>query len=342
MWLDASPVDVAVDCLPFFTGLGDSPAPGREGKPKDKPVPGVFRLPGHLEPTADQQAALDKLVAEYGPELEKSERQKEAVFTPEQKAARDAARRAAHAKGLRGPDANAEVEAAVKLTAEQQAALAKAKAASEKLEKEIREKVMTLLTAEQKELAKKPEKGPKGPPHGKGNYDAIVLDWMLPQLDGLSLLRRLRDVKRTPVLILTARDATSDKVRGLNAGADDYLAKPFALEELLARLRAPVRRAANHPSPQVRLGDLCIHLAASRVLRQGVEVALTAKEYALLELLVLHRGRLVTRRMIYDRLYDEWDETLSNTVEVYVASLRRKLGPEIIQTRRGQGYLIRD
>jgi len=174
------------------------------------------------------------------------------------------------------------------------------------------------------------------------DYDVILLDWMLPRLDGLSLLRRLREGKRTPVLILTARGATADKVQGLNAGADDYLSKPFALEELLARTRALVRRAANHPSPRVQVADLCIDLAACRVVRNGGEIALTAKEYALLELFVLHRGRLVTRRMISDRLYDEWDETLSNTIEVFVASLRRKLGPEIIETRRGQGYLMRD
>lgn len=174
------------------------------------------------------------------------------------------------------------------------------------------------------------------------DYDAVVLDIMLPGLDGWTVLDRLRAGKRTPVLILTARDALPDKVRGLNLGADDYLTKPFALEELFARLRALLRRAAERPSPIVRLGDCEIDLVARRVLKHGVEVPLAAKEYALLEYLAMRRGRLVTRRVLYDHLYDEHDETVSNVVEVYVASLRRKLGANLIETRRGQGYIVHD
>ena len=172
------------------------------------------------------------------------------------------------------------------------------------------------------------------------DYDAIILDLMLPALDGWTVLDRLREAKRTPVLILTARDALSDKVRGLNIGADDYLTKPFALEELFARLRALVRRAAAQPTPVLRLGGIEIELSARRVTKSGAEVPLSAKEYAVLEYLALRRGRLVTRRMLYDHVYDEYGETASNVVEVYVAALRRKLGAELIETRRGQGYII--
>jgi len=171
-------------------------------------------------------------------------------------------------------------------------------------------------------------------------YDAIVLDLMIPGIDGWTLLGRLREKKKTPVLILTARDALTDKVRGLDTGADDYLTKPFALEELFARLRSLLRRAAMQPAPIVRVGDVTIDLAARRVFKGEAETPLSAKEYAVLEYLMLHRGRLVTRRMLQDHLYDEHDETVSNVVEVYVAALRKKLGTELIETRRGQGYIV--
>ncbi len=171
-------------------------------------------------------------------------------------------------------------------------------------------------------------------------YDAIILDLMIPGIDGWTVLGRLREEKKTPVLILTARDALPDKVRGLNTGADDYLTKPFALEELFARLRSLLRRAAAQPAPVVRVGDVTIDLAARRVFKGDAETPLSAKEYAALEYLVLHRGRLVTRRMLQDHLYDEHDETVSNVVEVYVAALRKKLGTELIETRRGQGYIV--
>ncbi|HJS07652.1 MAG TPA: response regulator transcription factor [Pirellulales bacterium] len=173
------------------------------------------------------------------------------------------------------------------------------------------------------------------------DYDAIVLDLMLPRMDGWEVLSRLRQSKTTPVLILTARDALADRVEGLNRGADDYLTKPFELEELIARLRALIRRSAGSPSPIVEVAGVQIDTAARTVMKRGEVVELSAKEYALLELLALHRGRLVTRSMIYEHIYGEEDDTLSNVVDVYVSNLRRKLGSELIETRRGQGYIIR-
>jgi DNA-binding response OmpR family regulator len=171
------------------------------------------------------------------------------------------------------------------------------------------------------------------------DYDAVILDLMLPRLDGWGVLRKLRLKKKTPVLILTARDAVGDKVRGLNSGADDYLAKPFALDELIARVRALIRRSADKPSPVLRLGDVEINTAARTVKRAGKAVELTPKEYALVELLALHRGELVTRTMIYDHIYDETDDSLSNVVDVHVSNVRRKLGRDFMETRRGEGYI---
>ena len=173
------------------------------------------------------------------------------------------------------------------------------------------------------------------------DYDAILLDLMLPRMDGWEVLRRLRaEGKKTPVLVLTARDAVVDKVKGLNTGADDYLTKPFELSELLARVRALIRRSAGHADPVLRAGDVAIDTAAKIVSVGGKAVELTAKEYALAELLVLNRGKLVTRTQIYDHIYDESDPTMSNVVDVYVSTLRRKLGKDFVETRRGQGYIV--
>jgi two-component system OmpR family response regulator len=172
------------------------------------------------------------------------------------------------------------------------------------------------------------------------DYDLVILDLMLPRMDGWTVLKRLRAKKKTPVLLLTARDGTADKVTGLDAGADDYLTKPFQLDELLARVRALIRRSADKPSPVIRLGDIEVNTAARAVKRAGKAVDLTAKEYALVELLALHRGELVTRTMIYDHIYDEEDDSLSNVVDVYVSNLRKKLGKDLIETRRGQGYIL--
>ena len=174
------------------------------------------------------------------------------------------------------------------------------------------------------------------------NYDTVLLDVMLPKIDGWKVLSELRRTKKTPVLMLTARDAVSDRVRGLNTGADDYLIKPFELSELSARVKALIRRAAGQPRPVIKIGNVEINTTTRTVTRDGVAAALTAKEYALLEFLALHRGELVTRMAIYDHLFDETDDTLSNLLDVYVSNLRRKLGHELIETRRGQGYMIHD
>jgi two-component system, OmpR family, response regulator len=172
------------------------------------------------------------------------------------------------------------------------------------------------------------------------DYDAIVLDWMLPKLDGLSLLRELRRKKRTPVLLLTARDATDDRVSGLDSGADDYLVKPFEIKELLARLRAIIRRSSGITSNIISIGEIQIDTGSHIVHRNGEPILLTAREYALVELLVLRRGKLVTRQVLYDHLFDENDDTLSNLIEVHVSNVRKKLGKDFISTRRGAGYIV--
>lgn len=172
-------------------------------------------------------------------------------------------------------------------------------------------------------------------------YDAVILDLMLPRLDGWTLLERARrDGIRTPVLVLTARDALRDKIRGLDAGADDYLTKPFALGELLARVRALVRRSSVDPAPVLVVGDVTIDTASKTVRRAGEVVPLTAREYSILEYLARRRGTVVTRTTLYDHIYDDRVAFVSNVIDVHVAALRRKLGRTLIQTRRGQGYLI--
>jgi two-component system OmpR family response regulator len=172
------------------------------------------------------------------------------------------------------------------------------------------------------------------------DYDAIVLDLMLPKVTGLHLLERLRRTKKTPVLILTARDAVADRVRGLDAGADDYLVKPFELTELFARLRALIRRSAGQAAPTIGIQDVTVDLRSKTVARAGELIRLTAREYALVELLALHRGELVTRTQIYEHLFDENEDSLSNLVEVHVSNVRKKLGKDFIVTRRGQGYVV--
>jgi two-component system, OmpR family, response regulator len=170
------------------------------------------------------------------------------------------------------------------------------------------------------------------------DYDAIVLDVMLPRLEGWELLEILRKQKRTPVLMLTAHGGVMERIRGLDAGADDYLVKPFDLPELLARLRALIRRSLGQACSRVELGEVAIDTRARSVTRAGLPIALTAREYAILELLALRRGEIVTRTALYEHLFDESDDTLSNLVDVHVFSLRKKLGRDLIATRRGQGY----
>jgi len=171
-------------------------------------------------------------------------------------------------------------------------------------------------------------------------YDAVVLDVMLPKLDGWEILKRLRKIKKTPVLMLTARDQSRDRVKGLDTGADDYVVKPFDLPELFARLRALIRRSANTTTNVIEIDDVAIDTAARNVSRAGKPVELTAREYTLLEFLALHRGEVVTRTQLYEHLFDENDSTLSNLLDVHVSNLRKKLGAEFITTRRGHGYCI--
>lgn len=171
-------------------------------------------------------------------------------------------------------------------------------------------------------------------------YDAIILDVMLPIIDGWQVLERLRRRRSTPVLLLTARDAVSDRVRGLDLGADDYLVKPFDLPELLARLRALIRRQAGHPVSVLQVGEVALDLRSRVVTKAGTAVALTAREFSLLEYLALHRGKVVSRSELYDHLLDENEDTLSNLLDVHVHAIRKKLGAKLVATRRGQGYCI--
>jgi two-component system, OmpR family, response regulator len=172
-------------------------------------------------------------------------------------------------------------------------------------------------------------------------YDAVILDLMLPGLDGWTLLQTARaEGIRTPVLVLTARDMIDDRVRGLNLGADDYLTKPFALAELIARIRAMIRRAYGNPVSTIQVGDLTIDTASRQVSRSGTLIDLTAREFAILELLTRARGSVVARAKICEHIYNEETDVLSNVIDVHVAALRRKLGSDVIRTRRGEGYII--
>jgi two-component system, OmpR family, response regulator len=173
------------------------------------------------------------------------------------------------------------------------------------------------------------------------DYDLIILDVMLPKLDGWELLRELRREKKTPVLVLTARDATRDRVRGLDGGADDYQTKPFEFDELLARMRALIRRSKGNALPQIKIGQVTIDTAARAVFRGNESMALTPREYLLLQFLALHRGQVVTRTMAHEHLFGEEDDiTMSNLIDVHVSNLRKKLGHDFIITRRGHGYSI--
>jgi DNA-binding response OmpR family regulator len=176
-------------------------------------------------------------------------------------------------------------------------------------------------------------------------YDALVLDLMVPKVDGLTILRRLRGAgSNAGVLIITARDQLADRVAGLDQGADDYLVKPFAFDELLARLRAVIRRRYGSAANLLRIGDLEVDTGARMVRRGGVAVALSAREFALLEYLAMRRGQVVSRAEIWEHVYDFAAEPSSNVVDVYVGYLRRKLGdgegetPRLIHTHRGLGY----
>ena len=177
-----------------------------------------------------------------------------------------------------------------------------------------------------------------------GPWDLVILDWWLPIEDGVDLLRRFRQSdRRTPVLFLTARDAISQRVEGLDAGADDYLCKPFAFEELLARVRACLRRPEQRSGLLLECGDVRADLESQRATRAGASLDLTAKEFSLLCLLLRNPGKVLSRTRIYESVWHEQYDGISNTIEVHVMELRRKLeafGPRIIHTRRGRGYML--
>ncbi len=174
-------------------------------------------------------------------------------------------------------------------------------------------------------------------------YDAVVLDIGLPQMDGISVIERWRrDGKKMPVLMLTARDRWSDKVAGIDAGADDYVAKPFHIEEVLARLRALIRRAAGHASSEISCGALRLDTKTSKADLDGVPLRLTSLEFRLLAYLMHHMDKVVSRTELVEHLYDQDFDRDSNTIEVFIGRLRKKLGADMIETVRGMGYRMRD
>lgn len=175
------------------------------------------------------------------------------------------------------------------------------------------------------------------------NYDLMVLDLGLPKLDGLSVLRQLRQAGRpVPVLVLTARDNWQDKVEGIDSGADDYVGKPFHSEELLARVRALIRRSAGFSSPIVRCGDLSLDTRSGKVTQAEIPIALTAHEYKVLSYLMHHQGDVVSRQDLTEHIYAQDFDRDSNTIDVFVARLRKKLNRTCIETVRGLGYRLTD
>ncbi|MFN0218078.1 MAG: response regulator transcription factor [Hyphomicrobium sp.] len=172
-------------------------------------------------------------------------------------------------------------------------------------------------------------------------YDVVILDIGLPKMDGVSILEQWRRAERKmPVIILTARDRWSDKVTGMDAGADDYLAKPFHMEELLARVRAQVRRASGHAKSEIECGPLRLDTKAARVTLSGQQVKLTSHEFRLLAYLMHHNGRVVSRTELVEHLYDQDFDRDSNTIEVFIGRLRKKIPGDVIQTVRGLGYRL--
>ena len=172
-------------------------------------------------------------------------------------------------------------------------------------------------------------------------YDAIILDLGLPKMDGVSVLNNWRRAGvKSPVIILKARDRWSDKVDGFDAGADDYVTKPFHMEELLARVRALLRRAAGHATSQIACGPVTLDTRSGKVFVDGAQVKLTSHEYRLLSYLMHHTGRVVSRAELTEHLYDQDFDRDSNTIEVFVGRLRKKLAVDLIQTVRGLGYLV--
>lgn len=172
-------------------------------------------------------------------------------------------------------------------------------------------------------------------------YDLVILDLMLPRMQGDRIVAELRARGRhVPVLVLTARDHVGDRVKLLDAGADDYVIKPFEPAELISRARALIRRAGGHSTSVVSFQDIAVDMARRTVSRGGLPVPVTPREFRVVEYLALHRGRVVSRDELMTHLYGDDQETWSNVLEVYVAGLRRKLGPNVIRTRRGHGYIV--
>jgi two-component system OmpR family response regulator len=172
-------------------------------------------------------------------------------------------------------------------------------------------------------------------------YDVVILDLGLPVMDGVSVLKQWRrDARKMPVLILTARDRWSEKVAGFDAGADDYVTKPFQVEEVLARIRALIRRAAGHASAELECGGLVINSGSGRVTVDGAPVKLTAQEFRLLDYLMHHKGKIVSRTELTEHIYDQDFDRESNTIEVFVGRVRKKLGADYIHTVRGLGYRL--
>jgi len=172
-------------------------------------------------------------------------------------------------------------------------------------------------------------------------YDALILDIMIPEPDGWTILRRLRQAgKVLPVLVLTARSALDDRIRGLDSGADDYLVKPFDMRELVARLHSAIRRGRQMPAPELQVGGLRVNTSNRSVFLDGEELELNAREYSLLEILAAKKDEYVSRDYLYEHMFDERDDTFSNLLDVYVYKLRQKLGKDSIQTRRGMGYKL--
>lgn len=178
------------------------------------------------------------------------------------------------------------------------------------------------------------------------DYDVIVLDQMLPGLDGLAVLQSLRAVKDTPVIMLTARDRIEDRVKGLRAGADDYLVKPFSFMELLARLHALTRRSRKHEATQIRVGDLVVDLLARKAFRDGSRIDLTAKEFALLTVLARHQGQILSKTAIAEMVWEVNYDTNANVVEVAIKRLRAKIdapfNSSLLHTVRGMGYVLEE
>ncbi|MCP4284568.1 MAG: response regulator transcription factor [Gammaproteobacteria bacterium] len=173
------------------------------------------------------------------------------------------------------------------------------------------------------------------------SYDAVVLDLGLPKLDGLSVLQQWRQTgRRMPVMILTARDTWREKVAGLRAGADDYLAKPFELEEMLARVEALIRRSSGHASPILECGPLTLDINTTRLIQAGCPIELTALEFRTLTHLMRHQGRVISKTEFTEHLYDQDFDRDSNVIEVLINRLRNKLGADLIKTRRGLGYQL--